>query len=390
MKAWTGRPKRVYSDPEVLDLFADEPELLAVVDAVAATQRRRRLGHGSRSVFVVAMATAAAVIVAAIVMPWHGGGRDVVGEALAAVGEAPVTDAVVSSNLLNDERVDLVTGRAVPVRVSVETFFDGGRNRMRVVIRHDGVVVADAVGAAAIRVLPGMTDVAGRLFSTGYRDALARHDASVVRRGRFAGHEAIWLDVEIDGRRQQVIINAHTYLPVGFRESTDGAVWAVDRFDSLARRQGQFATATEKQPEGGSVTGTRSTSLTSLAKQLRFRPVFAGRAFGGFRLTSVRSETLLSAGVRHRGVTGAALQYRDGRGTLVTVEQAAQPEAAYGFVRHRFTANLDPIPAGHVLSLSAQRGAWTGQLRSHGIYIRIASTQRRAVIAAARALRLLP
>lgn len=387
------RTVRVYSDPEVVELFAEEPELLAVVDAVAATQPRRA-HRGPRPVLLVAAVTAAAAIVAAVLMPWSGHGSDVVGEALAAVGDAPVTHAIVSRNLSDDERVNLLSGRTEPVRVSIETFFDANRERTKVVIRHDGVVVADALAPAAIRAVPGMTDVADRLFSTGYRAALARGAASVVRRGQFAGRKAIWLAVAINGRRELVVVDARTYLPIGFRQSTgDSAVWTVERFESLPRHPGQFSAPSESQAEGGRVSEARTSSLALLHEQLGFRPVFAGQAFAGFRLLRVESETLLRASDRGRGHPrreGASLQYRDVYGTTVTIDQAADPEPAFGFVRDRLTAGLDPIPAGHMLSLSSQGSTWTGQIRSHGVFVRIVSPRRQAVIAAARALRLLP
>ncbi len=393
MKSRVPRSKRVYSDAEVLELFADEPELLAVVDAVAATQPGR-VSRGPRSALLVAAVTLIAAIVAAVWMPWGGHGSDVVGEALAAVGDAPVTHAIVSRNLSDDERVDLLSGRTTSVRVSIETFFDVSRNRTRVVVRHGGVVVADTAAPTATRAIPGMTDVAGRLFSTGYRAALSRGAASVVRRGRFAARKAIWLALAIDGRPELVIIDAKTYLPIGFRESAGGGVvWTVQRFESLGRRAGQFSAARENQAEGGRVSGARPSSLALLRELVGFRPVFAGRAFAGFRLIAVESQMLLRASDRRHiqpRRNGVSLQYRDDLGTRVTIDQAAQPEPAYGFVREQLTADLDPIPSGHVLSLSRRANTWTGQLRSYGIFVRIVSTRRQAVIAAARALRPLP
>jgi hypothetical protein len=377
----------------VLELFAEEPELLAVVDAVAATQRaRRRLPRRPLVVLAATLGVAAAVI-ASTLAPWSEKRVNVVGEALAAVGDAPVLHSVVSTELSDDWRVNLATGQSQPVRVTVETFFDASRNQTRVVIRHEGVVVANTAMPAANRAVPGLTDTAGALFSTGYRAALAQPQTHVLGHGRFRGRAAIRLSVLIHNRRELVIIDAKTYRPVGFRQASGTpVVWTVDKFESVPRQATEFATHDESQPESGRVTKTRATSLAALRRQVSFRPVVAGPEFHGFRLRSVELQALRRAAnsAGESAETGIALHYRGNQRTPLVIEEAAAPEPAYGFVRNRFTANLDPIPPNTVLDLMHHGDTWVGQTRNHGLFLRISSPQRGAVIAAARALRLLP
>src|SRR5207248_1342318 len=81
------RPLR---DPDLLELLADKPELLAIADAVAATQQppRRTLLH-RRSVRVGVVAAAALVaVVVALVLPR--GNSGIVDRALAAIGTGSV------------------------------------------------------------------------------------------------------------------------------------------------------------------------------------------------------------------------------------------------------------------------------------------------------------
>ncbi|MGH9140587.1 MAG: hypothetical protein ACRD2I_05530, partial [Vicinamibacterales bacterium] len=73
-----GTRRTAFADPELVELFAGEPELLAIADAVAATTpkrtevrlagpRRRRFARPT--VLSVAIAVVAAVAVA-LVAPW--------------------------------------------------------------------------------------------------------------------------------------------------------------------------------------------------------------------------------------------------------------------------------------------------------------------------------
>ena len=131
------RRDKVYADQEILDLFADEPELVAVVDAVAATQRRRAR-RGPLAVGAVVTAVAVAALVIVVVAPWHGS-PGIVEQALAAVGSEPVVHAIVSSDLPQDERVNLATGSSWSVRVNIESWVDSEGDAVHALIRHDGL-----------------------------------------------------------------------------------------------------------------------------------------------------------------------------------------------------------------------------------------------------------
>ncbi|HYY64237.1 MAG TPA: hypothetical protein VE688_06470, partial [Gaiellaceae bacterium] len=81
-------------DPELLELLADDPELLAFADAVASTRsaapavrpRRRRFAVLAAAALLLGAAVAIAV---ALTIPWSHN-PSLVDRALAAVGEQPV------------------------------------------------------------------------------------------------------------------------------------------------------------------------------------------------------------------------------------------------------------------------------------------------------------
>ena len=88
-------------DPELVRMLADDPELLAIADALVETRReqpasepvharrRRRLASVG-----AAAAVAAAVVAVLLVSPWSGDGGGLVGRALAAIGTGPVLHVV--------------------------------------------------------------------------------------------------------------------------------------------------------------------------------------------------------------------------------------------------------------------------------------------------------
>lgn len=371
--------KPVYDDREVVELFADEPELMAVVDALAATEasssRRRRVAVGA-----VAAAVAVAAVVA-LLAPWAEHGPNVVDQALGAVGTADVFHTVVARDLPYDEHVDLASGASQPVRVTVETWVDARGGQVRSVIRHEGAIVADVEALPAARSVPGLTDRNAQLFATDYRAALAADRARVTRRGSFAGREAIWLQVTTAASSQEDVLGADTYRPLAFREvgTTDQAWWTVDAVESLPYRAADFATNDEPHgAEGGRVVAETPIALDALRRGGTSWS-WTGETIAGFSFDSAAIQQLEPAG------RGLVLRYRGKIGT-VELSEAVRPEAAYGFTRGRFTFNLNPIPTGAVDIARVGRRS-LGQLRSGDLYITIAASDREAVISVARALK---
>lgn len=382
MRLWQRR-RRVRVDPEVVQLFADEPELLGIVDAVAATQRPPRTRQ--RRLVPAAVAVAAATTALLVVVPWPGSGGGVVEEALAAVGDGQVIHAIVSTQVPDNVRVDLASASTSPVTIAVETWYDRSSEELRARIRHEGVVVVDTAGPAAGRAVPGVSDLGDRLFVLRYRDALAGGDARVTRRDRLDGRPVIWLDVDLGDRSAQVIIDADSYLPVAFTDVTEQRRrWAVRAFETVSRDEGDFVPDTTPMvPAGGRVVSTSVTNAARVRVVAGFPLVWPGESVADQSLDSVVVETLESAdsGNPSRGV---AFRYRGDADLLVRV--APRPEPALGFVRRELTFGLNPIPADTMIDVIRGDGSWLGQMRSRDLYVAIESSRLDVVVAAARAL----
>ncbi len=215
----------------------------------------------------------------------------------------------------------------------------------------------------AARIMPGLTDNA-RLFVTGYRGALERGAATVTRRGRFDGQEAIWLAIKADGQQQEVIIDADSYRPIAFREvgTVESTLWRVDSFDSRPRRAEDFEAHPIKTAEGGRVVSESAISLSGAQRVASFGFVWPGNSVGEFTFRGAAVQTLMSAG-SNASSRGVVLRYRNESGQLLEVSEAATPEATYGFMRGRLTFNLNEIPAADSVDLARYDDSWLGQQR---------------------------
>jgi hypothetical protein len=224
---------------EVLDLLRDEPELLAIADAVADTQRAPRPLRPFRALVVVALA-AAAIFVLVLAAPWDrgaGGRGSILDRAAAAIGgEGPVVHMTMRMDVTRN-------GQALPPFVT-ESFYDREHGLVRVVSRSEGKVVGDYTTVAAedeFSFFPGLLE--GAAF---YEQALANGDARIVGHGDWEGTPVYWLELERGGGLLlRIGIARDTYRPVVFRAlnpdgTTAGAQVAVLGFDYVSRARAAF------------------------------------------------------------------------------------------------------------------------------------------------------
>jgi len=196
-------------DREVLEELRDDPELLALADAVVETQRLRRV-RPFGALATVALA-AAALFVLVLASPWDRGGESgsVLDRALAAVPErGPVAHLNV--------RIEITHGRRTFSPVTTESFYDKRRGLVRVINRGEGEVLADYTTAGVedeFSLFPGLLD--GAAF---YRQALASGRARVVDDGVWQGRPVHWLELKGGGGagRLRIGIDRTSYQPVVF------------------------------------------------------------------------------------------------------------------------------------------------------------------------------
>jgi hypothetical protein len=231
-------------DAEVLELLRDEPELLAIADAVGSTQRRRR--ELLRTTWPVATLVAvAAVALIALLAPWQGHGSPVVARALAALGDGPVVHLIVR------EAAPLQAG---PVRPPInerqwELWYDRKHKLLHAVVRRNGRVVGEVLETPDVTITSGgvvrrhakpKLDPALRDFATRYQADLVSHRLQVTSRAKLDGRPVIWLR----SRRLSVAVDTATYKPVVARrlvhERVVGPVEQIAAAETLPLGKGNF------------------------------------------------------------------------------------------------------------------------------------------------------
>jgi hypothetical protein len=226
------------SEREVLDLLRDEPELLAIADAVSDTQNGPRRLRPFRAVGAVALA-AVAIFVLFLAAPWDrgGGSGGVLDRALAAIdSKGPVVHMTM--------RMDVQRGGRTFPSVTNESFYDKQRGLVRVISRSEGKVVGDYTAAAAedeFSFFPGLLD--GAAF---YKQALENGDARIVGHGVWDGQPVYWLELEKGGGLiLRIGVDRDSYRPVVFRAlnpdgTPAGVQVAILGFDYVSDAQAAF------------------------------------------------------------------------------------------------------------------------------------------------------
>jgi hypothetical protein len=367
-------------DREVVELLHDRPDLLAVADAVATTQERRRLPR-----FVLAPAAAvAAAVVLLLVAPWEGHSpgfvdrASFVDRALAAVGSGPVIHAVLEYSSRRSVVVNLATGEE-RVRVArVEVWYSEQRREFRSRISTDGGPASDYVG----HVTNFLTrpDAALTEFATGYRAALEEGRVHAVG------------DVEVDGRKakriefapqtgggvETVTVDAETFVPLTFYMTLPGGyrttVQHVLSIESVPYGASDFKPHDSVPvPVSGHIGATSDVSLADAAQALGGALLVLDRAPDSVKVSHPNLE--LSNGEKLTGVL-VQLAYGDVEVWLATDRGGA------------FFANVGlPEPEGSMALGSQGLHGWRGKLSKDGFAVGIEAPTKAQVLAAARALK---
>jgi len=406
------RERGVTLDREVIELLADEPELLAIADAIAATQSRPRRRVWSRIGAVAAAVIAVGTVL--VVLPDRGGDRSLLADALAAVGRGPVVHARIETMLPATNVIVLATGRARPQTIAIEYWFDEPRGRLRTVVRRGGVEVDEFLQTQAgatsnrgpVQLAPGAQpalDPALAGFVTRYRDALASGEARVEEEGELGGRRVVWLLLSARGMRERVAVDAETYVPLQITPLDPSGraspfAWRVRVIETVARVEADFAApkARPVAPLRGDVSESRPISSGQAGGAFGWPALWLGQSWRGLRLVSLEQETLTrgyppESRVRADRGEGLRLRYAvDSAETYVELSQAPLPEPAYAFTGGELTFNGNPIPPEgsiELVELGARPGRAIGQLRRDGVYVTIWASSRELALEAARALR---
>jgi hypothetical protein len=377
-------------------------------DAAPAPITRRSGGRWRARALVIALAACALITAAVLPLPGSEEGgvverASVVDRALAAVGaEGPVVHFIIREESADPSvrRVQIATGREVPVRDRLETevWYDDAGAVLRQIDRRGGVAISDLLwdksGAISSRgpiaTRPGQKPTFGAALTrsaAGYREALAEDAARVVGEGTVTGRPVYWLEFTLrtpapiggvaTDNVERVAIDRTTYEPLLLRRLVDGQVASeaeVLMYENVARSAANFARPdTAAYAHGGDVESKKPVTLAQ-AQTILGRPLLIpGAGIDGVRLDRV-THYVLSSNYRIDGHNetrlgdAVALKYGDN----LTVTEMTKPEAALGFNGATIPGGK-PIPPDGFADVLPFLGGLQAFARIDGLYVAVRS-----------------
>ena len=406
-------------DPELVELLADEPELLAIADAIAATAhagpRRSR-----RSRIVIALVALLAAAALALAGPWSNSRGGVIQKALAAVSTNSVLHVVLVSQIPGATTVDLQTGRTKQATLRVEQWFDAKRSLKSYTTSRDGEtdafletptgvwssagrvptcawIAAHPIKATQLRVScsesghNGTTprhiaesrptgDPALSAFISGYRAALRLGAARNLGAGKVGATPVFWIGFSVKGshpaQTERVAVAKKSFRPVLFETTINGKISTKARVVTIgtvafARSLFTRPTAhTRPTPSAGEVAKTKHVPLRIAEAALGGATRSLGHTFASLPLIDARIDDLTTgygplSGKPVTHAPGVQLIYGDAgiasNTPFLRISEALSPQMAYGMQTNR------PPPGSLVLTeitnetapVQANGSAWT-------------------------------
>jgi hypothetical protein len=316
--------RRTITDPELIALFANDPEGLAVLDAIAATQsagRRRPI----RRIALLAAVVAAGVVVAAVRLGDSRAG--VIEKALRAVSMSDVVHLRLVDERVAAQVVDLRTGEIRSVHHTIDQWYSAAQGTRRTRDTLLGYVVSDST----TRVRDRQDTLALGSFTSSYRAALRNHSAVEVDGPRVDGRPAYWLSLrDARGVLVRVAVDQRTFVPTFVDYPLDKRSFAVTEVGAarpgvLTARPGKI-----RRSLTGIVVSAKAVAL--IATQLRAIELPA--AMIGLRAARVRTLRVASGG-RDEGATEVVYSNAETGSQLpskyVRVVVSGRPFAAFGW-----------------------------------------------------------
>lgn len=412
-------PRSVFQDRELVGLLGEEPELLAIADALIATRpasssgpRRRpaaSIGYGRRRIatFASAVAATAGVVVLLLVAPWQHG-PSLTEQALAAIGDGPVLHLVTTQP--GRPLVDLASGQELARTERVEIWFDRDRSLKKTVSALDGRLLDEqletatggvtstgpiytcawiaahpveaqkarvgcAAGASSTASAPSV-DPALAGFVDRYQSALASGAATQVGTGEVDGHEVVWLQFDAGGEPERVAVDTTTHLPVRLQLKRGDGPFEVLTAETLAYDPSFFSRPTPlATTSGGSVASETEVTPQQAAASLGGELLWPGADWSGLSLQSVvrQVRTVVRTGSGRGDVTAIRLTYRpasgtgDGSGPRIDVYESDTCLISVGWT----CTALDPADSGTLADPGPGFPFEIALLRHDGLYVSI-------------------
>jgi hypothetical protein len=343
------RSETSFADAELVELFADEPELLAIADAIAATTTTPARAHTSASepsrlrpprpsvLTAVALVAAAAVIV--LIAPWQRSHGTLTDLALAAIGTQPVVHVVMETPT-GAGLIDIASGNAQPVMQRDELWYDAARGLRRDVTRNGSTILDDEletpqggftshgivydctwiaahpVAATKARVSCNASGDNGTTprtvtrpkptldpglagFADSYRQALASGQAREAGTGEVNGQTVDWLVFPTsDGSTEKVALDRSSHKPI-LLEGPHLSI-RIDSIETITYDASNFARPTPAEmPERPSLTNAgdgAAVALDGAAIAAAYpHALWAGSQVAGLPLVHAEQQSLSAA-----------------------------------------------------------------------------------------------
>jgi hypothetical protein len=388
-------------DPELLELLLDKPELLAIADAVSATQTwPRRSLSGRRSMRVVAIAAAAALAVA-VVLVLPGGKHSIVDRAAAAIGDGRILHLVIQAPT-GVVDVNLASGRREIRHYRLELWADQQLRHIHGVMTYRGKTVADMLWPEDAKngVTIGPSDPALTALWSGYRKALEDGTATRAGEGNAFGHHVYWLRFRPVDKSpgSEVAVDAETYKPIVWR--TYNGVLPIDQHILLAETTDlAHANFTRSGPDlstqgiaysssSSTVSGPMSSGGNAPSTAVPSGWLTAGSEAAGKQLSAVLAQTITTSDKKK--IPGIQLVYGPldhGRATPrdLTVDELARPDDPQQWAN--IPADSVRIAQGQMSGSNGDHVLWYGYLVRNGRYLTITTTDdEQAVVDVAKSL----
>lgn len=208
------RHSRGRHDPELVELFADDSESLAIVDAIAVTQKRRcQPTSGRRLATIGATVFGVAIAVGALT---HAGPRaGVIERARQALPRNRAIELVIETPQADSASVNLHTGETSPIFHTISEWYDPTLRLYRLRDAVGGITVSD-VRSRAMNLQPVATFTGLTLtqFLRTYDRLLQDARNKDVSATRVGGERAYVIRFSAREVLESVTVSAHTFRPI--------------------------------------------------------------------------------------------------------------------------------------------------------------------------------